>query len=151
MDDEEDGLALTLRGIISEDELDIVTAQASWQAYYFIDAMRAVVHEGFTKSDCDGWVKYTGREAMEETICTLSSSIGGCIRVKQTGLPVAYDNILYTVGYIFHTAACLAWAPGAGMYNPFLLTTVYITFSKSSLRLQVSALLVAALTITCWT
>ena len=132
-----------MRGIICEEELDIVGAQDSWQAYYFIDAMRAAVHEGFTKSDCDTWAKGSGRDAMEETICTLSSSIGGCIRVKQTGLPVAYDNILYTVGYIFYAAACLAWAPGAGMYNPFLVTTVYIIFSKSSLRLQASALLVA--------
>ncbi|EJK70422.1 hypothetical protein THAOC_08223 [Thalassiosira oceanica] len=128
LDDEEDGSELTMRGIICQEELDIVAAQDSWQAYYFIDAMRAVVHEGFTKSDCDAWTKFTGRDAMEDTICTLSSSIGGCIRVKQTGLPVAYDNILYTVGYIFYAAACLAWAPGAGMYNPFLLTTVYITF-----------------------
>lgn len=128
LDVDEDGFELTMRGIICQEELDIVAAQDSWQAYYFIDAMRAAVHEGFTKSDCDAWAKGTGRDAMEDTICTLSSSIGGCIRVKQTGLPVAYDNILYTVGYIFYAAACLAWAPGAGMYNPFLLTTVYIIF-----------------------
>eukprot|EP00985_Skeletonema_marinoi_P000960 scaffold383_cov131-Skeletonema_marinoi.AAC.7 len=41
------------------------------------------------------------------------------------GLPVAYDDILNTTGAIFLTAACLAWAPGAGLYNPILVLIVY--------------------------
>ena len=63
---------------------------------------------------------------MEETICNLSSSIGGCIRVRSTGLPIAYDDILYTIGGVFFTSACLAWAPSTGLYNPFVVLTVYI-------------------------
>ena len=38
---------------------------------------------------------------------------------------MAYDDILNTTGAIFLTAACLAWAPGAGLYNPILVLIVY--------------------------
>lgn len=38
---------------------------------------------------------------------------------------MAYDDILYTTGGIFFTAACLAWAPGAGLYNPAVVLIVY--------------------------
>ena len=45
--------------------------------------------------------------------------------MRSTGLPVAYDDILNMTGVIFFTAACLAWAPGAGLYNPFVVLIVY--------------------------
>ena len=46
--------------------------------------------------------------------------------MRSTGLPAAYDDILNTTGAIFFTAACLAWAPGAGLYNPIVVLIVYI-------------------------
>ena len=59
-------------------------------------------------------------------ITGLASAIGGCIRVRSTGLPVAYDTILNAIGYIFFSCACIAWAPGAMYYNPILVLTIYI-------------------------
>lgn len=74
----------------------------------------------------DYWKNNAAQNAMEETICKLTDGIGGCIRVKSTGLPVAYDDILKTTGFIFFAAGCLAWAPKAGWYNPILVLIVYI-------------------------
>ena len=59
-------------------------------------------------------------------ITGLANAIGGCIRVRSTGLPVAYDTILNAIGYIFFSCACVAWAPGAMYYDPILVLTIYI-------------------------
>ena len=76
-------------------------------------------------------ISYDGRKnaahtAMEDTIVNLASAVGGCIKVKSTGLPVAYDNILNAISCVFFSAACLAWAPGAQYYNPILVLVIYI-------------------------
>ena len=125
-DESEDGAKLLRKGVISQEELDMIATQSGWQPYYCIDAMRAAISEGLTaEGKNDEWKKNAAQAAMEETICTLANSIGGYIRVRSTGLPVAYDDILNTTGAIFFTAACLAWAPGAGLYNPFVVLIVY--------------------------
>ena len=128
-DDTEGGAKLLEKGVISQEELDMICRQSGWQPYYCIDAMRAVVVtglEGEGDSKHAGWKNNAAQNAMEGTICKLADSIGGCIRVRSTGLPVAYDDILNTTGAIFFTAACLAWAPGAGLYNPTVVLIVYI-------------------------
>lgn len=126
-DDTEGGAILLKKGVISQEELDLISNQNGWQPFYCIDAMRATIFEGLKSDEMkdNWWGKNAAQTAMEETICTLSNSIGGCIRVRSTGLPVAYDDILYTTGGIFFTAACLAWAPGAGLYNPTVVLIVY--------------------------
>ena len=127
-DEEEDGKELVQKGILAQDELDVITNSASWQPYYCIDALRATINEGLVRTEHD--ISYEGRKnaahtAMEETIANLAGSMGGCIRVRSTGLPVAYDNILNAIGFVFFTAACLAWAPGAKYYNPLLILLIY--------------------------
>mmetsp|Transcript_38030 Transcript_38030/g.64998 ORF Transcript_38030/g.64998 Transcript_38030/m.64998 type:complete len:433 (+) Transcript_38030:1-1299(+) len=126
--DEEDGPELVRKGIISQEEMDVIARQTAWQPYYCIDAMRAAINEGLKmgRGSPDEWKQNAAACAMEDTICTLASSIGGCIRVKSTGLPVAYDDIMYTTGGIFFVAACLAWAPGCGFYTPAVVIIVYI-------------------------
>ena len=123
----EGGGKLLEKGVISQEELDMISRQSGWQPYYCIDAMRAVVSSGLeANSKHDGWKNNAAQTAMEETICKLADGIGGCIRVRSTGLPAAYDDILNTTGAIFFTAACLAWAPGAGFYNPIVVLIVYV-------------------------
>eukprot|EP00984_Skeletonema_dohrnii_P038846 scaffold42582_cov255-Skeletonema_dohrnii-CCMP3373.AAC.1 len=125
-DDSEGGSKLLRKGVISQEELDLISRQSGWQPYYCIDAMRVVISEGLKWDETNSeWKKNAAQAAMEETICTLANSIGGCIRVRSTGLPTAYDDILNTTGAIFFTAACLAWAPGAGLYNPIVVLIVY--------------------------
>eukprot|EP00984_Skeletonema_dohrnii_P016429 scaffold7310_cov154-Skeletonema_dohrnii-CCMP3373.AAC.5 len=125
-DDTEGGAKLLRKGVISQEELDMISRQNGWQPYYCIHAMRAVISAGLQADDKLGeWEKDAAQTAIEETICKLADSMGGCIRVKSVGLPVAYDDILNTTGAIFLTAACLAWAPGAGLYNPILVLIVY--------------------------
>mmetsp|Transcript_13953 Transcript_13953/g.24887 ORF Transcript_13953/g.24887 Transcript_13953/m.24887 type:complete len:382 (-) Transcript_13953:54-1199(-) len=129
-DDDEDGAELVLKGVLAQEELDMMARQTAWQAYYCIDAMRAVVDEGLKgeteRGNFPDWRKNAAHRAMENTIDVLASSHGGCIKVKSTGLPVAYDDILYSIGGIFFIAACAAWAPGTGLYNPILVLTIYI-------------------------
>mmetsp|Transcript_8540 Transcript_8540/g.14823 ORF Transcript_8540/g.14823 Transcript_8540/m.14823 type:complete len:455 (-) Transcript_8540:326-1690(-) len=129
-DEEEDGDNLVNRGVLHQEELDLMAQQSAWQPYYCIDAMRAAVHEGIDINDehshMKEWVLNAAQSSMEDTIGTLSSHIGGCIRVRSTGLPTAYDDIMYTTGGIFFIFACLAWAPGCGLYTPVVITMVYI-------------------------
>ena len=127
-DEAEYGNALVQKGIISKQELDIIALQEAWQPFYCLDAMRAVLSEGLKAEDTveDGWKMNAAQSAMEDTISSLSDCIGGCLRVKSTGLPLAFDFILNAVGFMFFTAACLAWAPSAGYYNPIIVLIAYI-------------------------
>uniref|UniRef100_A0A7R9ZD09 Bestrophin homolog n=1 Tax=Pseudictyota dubia TaxID=2749911 RepID=A0A7R9ZD09_9STRA len=126
-DEEEHGSKLVACGILAQEELNVISRHVAWQPYYCIDAMRSVIYEGLkTSNNQSDWRKNVALEAMERTICTLSDAIGGCIRVRSTGLPVAYDDILYTMGAVFFTAACMAWAGDCGPYNPLLVLVIYI-------------------------
>ena len=128
-DDEEDGKVLVRKGVLAQEELDVITKEAAWQPYYCIDALRATINEGLVKTEHK--ISYDGRKnaahtAMEETVGSLANAIGGCIRVRSTGLPVAYDIILNSIGFVFFTAATIAWSPGAKYYNPILVLVIYI-------------------------
>ena len=126
-DETENGAELIQKGVISKEELDIISRHSGWQSFYCINEMRAVISSGLEADSMqDYWKNNAAQNAMEETICKLTDGIGGCIRVKSTGLPVAYDDILKTTGFIFFAAGCLAWAPKAGWYNPILVLIVYI-------------------------
>lgn len=97
----EDGADLVRRGVLTQEELDLMDKQTAWQPYYCIDALRAVINEGLLRNDKSThpyWRLNSAHVAMESTISNLASAIGGCIRVKSTGLPVAYDDILNTMG-----------------------------------------------------
>lgn len=125
-DESEGGAKLLEKGFISQEELDTISKQSGWEPYHCIDAMRVTISEGLRSNEKqDVWEMNAAQTAMEGTICILANSIGGCIRVRSTGLPVAYDDILNMTGLIFFTAACLVWAPGAGLYNPFVVLIVY--------------------------
>jgi predicted membrane chloride channel (bestrophin family) len=126
---DEDGNELVRRGVLAQEELDQIAGDAAWQPFYCIDAIRATVNEGLVRTEHE--ISYDGRKnaahtAMEDTIVNLASAVGGCIKVKSTGLPVAYDNILNAISCVFFSAACLAWAPGAKYYNPILVLVIYI-------------------------
>ena len=128
--EDEDGANLVLRRVLQKEELDMISRQTAWEPYYCIDAMRAVVNRGLAEdrgtTRVPDWRKNSAHESMEVTVCNLATAIGGCIKVRSTGLPTAYDDILNAMGGIFFTAACLAWAPGAGFYNPVVVLVAYV-------------------------
>ena len=126
---QEDGSNLVRRGVLSQTELDVICNQNAWQPFYCIDAMRAVMNEGLKLNNTEehpDWRKNSAHQAMENTICNLANAFGGCMKVKSTELPVAYDDILNSMGAIFFVAAVLAWAPGSGYYNPIIVLVAYI-------------------------
>lgn len=123
-DIEEEGYKLVARGVLSQDELDLIATQKAWQPYYCIDTMRETINDGLMKSD--SFRENVAHAAMEDTIISLATTIGGCIRVRSTGLPLAYDDTLNAIGVIYFAAACVAWAPAAGLYNPIILLIIYV-------------------------
>jgi len=125
----EDGLKLVQRGILSVEELDVVTAQSGWEAYYFLDVMRAVVRRAsFCEDNATNLIRggVAAQLRLEKMIAKLHRSMGGLIRVKMTGLPVTY-NVFFTIfSFIFFLLATLAWAPSIGWYTPFVNGVVYV-------------------------
>ena len=74
-DEDEDGMDLVQKGILAQEELDVITNSASWQPYYCIDCLRATINEGLVRTEHD--ISYEGRKnaahtAMEETIANLA-------------------------------------------------------------------------------
>ena len=107
----------------------MIARQNAWEPYYCIDAMRATINQGLLQADREStrdWSKIVAQQAMERTICTLSTSMGSCIRVKSTGLPVAYNDILYAIGGTFFVTVTVAWAPHTGFYTPIITLIIYI-------------------------
>mmetsp|Transcript_24232 Transcript_24232/g.34666 ORF Transcript_24232/g.34666 Transcript_24232/m.34666 type:complete len:377 (-) Transcript_24232:170-1300(-) len=126
-DDTQEGTKLLQKGVVSQEELDMISRQSGWQSFYCIDEMRATISSGLEADSMqDQWKNNAAQTAMEETMGKLDAGIGGCLRVKSTSLPVAYDIILNTAGCIFFVVGCLAWAPAAKYYNPILVLIVYI-------------------------
>jgi len=106
----------------------MIARQNAWEPYYCINAMRATINQGLLQADRENthdWSKIVAQQAMERTICTLSTLMGGCIRVKSTGLPVVYDDILYAIGGTFFVTATVAWAPHTGFYTPTITLIIY--------------------------
>ena len=120
----EDGAYLLQRGLINPAQLEIVSKRNGWQPYYFLGAMRAAINielENNRKANSgDGNYSFRGSTTesqiliFEDSLNTLATSIGGLIRVKSTGLPMAYDLLFSIIFTIFFLIATLAWAPTLG-------------------------------------
>jgi len=123
-DDEEDGMDLVKKGYLKLKELKVVTTSKEWEPYYFINAMQATIKKGLALNQSH-WSSNSSQIAMEQSIDNLSKAIGGNIRVKATGLPITYDDILYIIGYIFLTLGTIAWASECRWYNPVLIVSIY--------------------------
>jgi len=127
----EDGAYLLQRGLINPAQLEIVSKRNGWQPYYFLGAMRAAINielENNRKANSgDGNYSFRGSTTesqiliFEDSLNTLATSIGGLIRVKSTGLPMAYDLLFSIIFTIFFLIATLAWTPTLGWYTPIVI------------------------------
>jgi len=124
-DDEENGMDLVAKGYLSLKELEVITNRKEWEPYYLINAMQATIKKGLALNQ-SRWSNNSSQIAMEKYINSLSKAIGGCIRIRSTGLPVAYDDILNTIGVTLLTIATLAWANKCQWYNPVIILTIFV-------------------------
>ena len=146
-DDEEEGFHLILRGILSDEELEVMANVQGWQPYYCLDVMRYVFTDSMETSmnrSCSGQFK-----SMEDSIRDMATAIGGLIRIESTGLPMVYESFYNVTGIIFLVMATLAWSPDMGWYTPptaaaisviFLLMTKISKFMMSPFGNDVSSL-----------
>lgn len=146
-DEDEEGLNLVVRGVLSEKELQVMAVEQGWQPYYCLDVMRYVFTDSMETSMsrfCPGQFK-----SMEDSIRDMATAIGGLIRVNSTGLPKVYDSFYHITGGIFLVMATLAWSPDMGWFTPptaaaisliFLLMTKISKFMANPFGNDVSSL-----------
>lgn len=121
----EDSEALLLKGLINETQVETVIKRRGWEPYYFLGAMREAINNGLEQSRVANKENYTYRGSttesqiliFENSLDALAESIGGLLRVKSTGLPIAYDQVFGIIFDIFFLIATLAWSPSIGWYD----------------------------------
>jgi len=128
----EEGPSLVSAGIIQQGELDAINSQSGWQPYYCIDVLREIINVAWSRENCcnikDKGAREAAYKALEDTFRDLALSIGPCIKVKATGLPVSYNTLMNTLVFIFFTGASLAWSPlqvGLGWYTPIVVCVMF--------------------------
>jgi len=128
--EDEEGLKLVERGILCKEELHMMSLQGGWQPHYCLDVVRAVINQVLAKKGDTNLVGEAMRNAaqlsIEKTLRKMVVSLGGLIRVKSTGLPIAYNSLIYVFIAIFFLMASLAWAPSMGWYSPVLIGGTYM-------------------------
>ena len=108
----EEGKKLIRRGVLFEKELEVMLREPGWQPYYGLDVMRCVFTDFMQTSESRLYPEQL--KSMEDSIRDMAISIGGLIRLKNTGLPTAYDSFYQTAGIIFLVVASFAWSPEMG-------------------------------------
>ena len=115
---------LLRKGLINETQLQAVSSRRGWEPYYFLGAMREAINNGLEKSRMASQHNYSYRGSttesqllmFDESLKNLALAIGGLLRVKNTGLPIAYDQLFGIIFNIFFVIATLAWSPSLGWY-----------------------------------
>mmetsp|Transcript_329 Transcript_329/g.475 ORF Transcript_329/g.475 Transcript_329/m.475 type:complete len:207 (-) Transcript_329:125-745(-) len=104
--------------------------QPGWQAYYCLDVMRAVLNDAMVSDGDANPVSTSMRNAsliaLEETIRDLATAIGGLIRVKSTGLPMAYNAFFKAFALAFFLLSSLFWSPQLGWYTPIVIGVIFM-------------------------
>eukprot|EP00548_Thalassiothrix_antarctica_P002870 CAMPEP_0194139680 /NCGR_PEP_ID=MMETSP0152-20130528/9292_1 /TAXON_ID=1049557 /ORGANISM="Thalassiothrix antarctica, Strain L6-D1" /LENGTH=415 /DNA_ID=CAMNT_0038837611 /DNA_START=29 /DNA_END=1276 /DNA_ORIENTATION=+ len=128
LQDDGDAPFLIENGILCQEELDAIVTQKGWQPYYFLDVMRAIINQecGTLKDAANTLdVKVAHHMAMEDSINVLSTSIGGMIRVKATGLPQGYNSFQMVLCMVFFVVASVRFTPDIGWWTPVGMGLIY--------------------------
>lgn len=127
--EEEEGDSLVSSGLIQQEELYFMHSQSGMQPYYCIDAIREIMNVAWSKKDgCtlnDPGARGSAYRALEISIDNLAGSIGSCIKVKATGLPISYNMFMKTSIVIFFAGASLAWSTDLKWFTPAIICTMY--------------------------
>jgi len=116
------------KGILLQEELDVVAMQKGWQPYYFLAVMRAVINQEYdalkvTANTMDVGVAH--HMAIESSINMLSTTMRGMIRVKATDLPQEYNSFFLAIYVVLFTVASLRFTPDIGWWTPVALGDIY--------------------------
>jgi len=128
--EEEEGPHLVSSGLIQQEELNFIHNQAGWEPYYCIDVMRAITNQAWshTKNGCtleDPSARVAAYKALEDSIRDLATSIGPCIKVKATGLPLSYDTFMRIVIDVFSMGASLAFSSTLFWSTPVVICIMF--------------------------
>lgn len=128
-----DGENLLLKGLINQTQLETITKRRGWEPYYFLGAMREAINNGLEESRVANKDNYSYRGSttqsqlliFENSLDALAQSIGGLLRVKSTGLPIAYDQVFGIIFDIFFVIATVAWSSSLGWYDTLFSFVVF--------------------------
>ncbi len=119
----EDGPALVKRGLLSQQELDIMESRQSWQPHFCLDVIREVVLQlymvpGGLRLEGD----QTNKIVIDNSLKSLNILIGKCVGISASGLPASYDAITTTSFYAFFILASVVWSAAIGWMTPIIIS-----------------------------
>lgn len=113
-DSAEEAEALVSRGLMRQEEFEDLISHPGWQPYFVMDVIRECMAAAFVRDgvvfDTSDPARGGAMRAIDNSIAQLAISIGGAIRVRATGLPKGYDDIILLSYFAFVSFACLSWA-----------------------------------------
>ena len=124
----EDGPALVKRGLLSQQELDILESSPCWQPHFCLDVIREVLVQlhmvpGGKGLRLDDTNKIHGQlfRCLDNSLKNLNILIGNCVRVRASGLPASYDAITMTSFITFFLLASVVWSTAIGWMTPIVV------------------------------
>ncbi|KAK1741029.1 bestrophin family protein [Skeletonema marinoi] len=125
--EEGDGSALVERGLLSQQELDLMDSSPSWQPFFCLEVIRAIVVQFYGIPDMKGFKPGTGKlqaqifRNFDNNIKDLVTLIGNCVRIRASGLPASYDAITMTSFIAFFLLASVVWSTAIGWMTPIVV------------------------------
>lgn len=124
----EDGAGLVKKGLLSQQELDLMHDSPCWQPHFCLDIIREIIIQAHMIPDgkglrMDDTNKVHGQlfRCLDNTIKDLNKLIGNCVRVRASGLPASYDAITMTGFVAFFLLASLVWSMAIGWMTPIIV------------------------------
>ena len=126
----EDGPALVKRGLLTQQELDIMESSPSWQPHFCLDVIREVIVQLYKIQGLRLGGDDTAKIVLHTSLKSLNMIIGKCVGIRASGLPASYDAFTMTSFYAFFLLASVVWSAAIGWMTPVVisLATVVIMF-----------------------
>lgn len=127
-EESEDGKDLVNRRLISQNELDLMHNNPSWQPHFCLHMIREIIVQLYMIPDGKGLriddsknVQGEIFKCLDNTLKDLNTLIGNCVRVRASGLPASYDAITMTSCITFFIIASVVWSMSIGWMTPIIV------------------------------
>ncbi|KAK1733329.1 bestrophin family protein [Skeletonema marinoi] len=124
----EDGPDLVKRGLLTQQELDLMEGVPCWQPHFCLDMLREVIAQlhmipGGKGLRMDDTNKIHGQlfRCLDNTLKHMNDLIGSCVRIRASGLPASYDAITMTSFITFFLLASAVWSTAIGWMTPIVV------------------------------